>query len=71
MMDSSHTIQLNGAALTIDPGETIASLLQKLALDPRQVAVERNREIVPRAHYGETRLERADAIEIVTFVGGG
>jgi thiamine biosynthesis protein ThiS len=35
------------------------------------VAVERNREIVPKSAYGETRLAEGDRIEIVQFVGGG
>ena len=36
-----------------------------------RAAVERNREIVPRARYPETRLEAGDALEVVELVGGG
>jgi thiamine biosynthesis protein ThiS len=35
------------------------------------VAVERNREVVPRARHGETLLVAGDRLEVVTFVGGG
>jgi sulfur carrier protein len=35
------------------------------------VAVERNREIVPKSMYRATRLAEGDRIEIVQFVGGG
>lgn len=52
-------------------GLTVAELLRELGLDFRQVAVERNREIVPRARHGETVLADGDQLEVVTFVGGG
>ena len=45
--------------------------MQTLSLNPRQVAVERNREIVPKSAYGEVTLSAGDQIEIVQFIGGG
>ncbi len=36
-----------------------------------RVAVELNREIVPRARWAETPLHDGDQLEIVHFVGGG
>ena len=65
------TIVLNGEDHDVTAGTTVASLLDSLELDPRQVAVERNREIVPRVAYGATPLADGDALEVVTFVGGG
>ncbi|MCA9636824.1 MAG: sulfur carrier protein ThiS [Myxococcales bacterium] len=65
------TIVLNGEPTPIPEGESVAGLLAHLGLDPRQVAVERNREIVPRAEYPEATLAEGDHLEIVTFVGGG
>jgi len=50
---------------------SVAELLARLSLEPRRVAVERNRQIVPRARYAETLLSEDDALEIVTLVGGG
>lgn len=50
---------------------TVASLVAELRLDPRQVAIEKNREIIPRSTYGQEMLAEGDAIEIVAFVGGG
>lgn len=64
-------IVLNGDALALAPGTTVAALVASLGLDPRQVAVERNREIVPRATYERTELHEGDHLEVVTFVGGG
>jgi thiamine biosynthesis protein ThiS len=64
-------IVLNGDTRPIQDGQTVAGLLAELGLDSRQVAVERNREIVPRAEHGQTVLADGDQLEVVTFVGGG
>ena len=63
-------ILLNGAPAT-PQASTIAALVAELRLNPRQVAIERNREIVPRSTYGDTALCEGDVIEVVAFVGGG
>jgi thiamine biosynthesis protein ThiS len=65
------TIIVNGEPRATQDGQTVAELLRELGLDPRQVAVERNREIVPRAEHGQAVLDDGDELEIVTFVGGG
>ena len=52
-------------------GLSIAAMLGELGLDPRKVAVERNREIVPRGTFDEAQVSEGDAFEIVHFVGGG
>lgn len=64
-------IQLNGESRTLAAGSTIASLVAELGLDPKRVAVERNREISPRSLWEQTALQPDDALEIVHFVGGG
>jgi len=62
---------VNGEARPLSDAATVADLLSDLRLDPEQVAVERNLDIVPRNRYGETTLAAGDVLEIVTFVGGG
>jgi sulfur carrier protein len=64
-------ILLNGAGHELPEGETVAGLIERLGLAPVRVAVERNREIVPRSDYPATRLREGDTVEVVTFVGGG
>lgn len=64
-------ITLNGQPHEVPPETTLSDLLRMLNLRPEHVAVERNREVVPRARHAETRLEPGDAIELVTLVGGG
>jgi thiamine biosynthesis protein ThiS len=64
-------LTVNGEPLSLTRGTTLVGLLAELGLDVRKVAVERNREIVPRSTYAEVVLEDADAVEIVHFIGGG
>jgi thiamine biosynthesis protein ThiS len=65
------TIVLNGEAHPIADGTTVAALVAALGLSPQQVAVEKNREIVPRGAHADELLRDGDQLEIVTFVGGG
>ena len=65
------TIRLNGEPREIAPDTSLAELLESLALSNAPCAVEINREVVPRATHEERLLIEGDAIEIVTFVGGG
>ena len=51
--------------------ELAATLLDRLELDRRKVAVELNEEIVHRSRYAETALSSGDSLEIVHFIGGG
>ena len=55
------------------PGETqtVAQLLQSLALRSRRVAVELNGTIVHPSRFDEATVKDKDTIEIVAFVGGG
>lgn len=62
---------LNGEAAEAVEGATVAVLLEQLGFPHKGVAVERNREIVPKSAYAHTALSEGDRIEIVQFVGGG
>jgi thiamine biosynthesis protein ThiS len=65
-------IVVNGEARSISEGSSLADLLLLLGLDDRsRLAVERNREVVPRSRLAATPLAAGDRVEIVTFVGGG
>ena len=65
------TITVNGDAVAVGEGETVAALLVRLGKSPKYLAVERNGELVPRARHGEVVLVADDCVEIVTLVGGG
>ena len=69
--DGTLSILVNGAEHRLRVGVSVAELAQELGLDPNRVAVERNREIVPRSTLAAVMVEAGDEYEIVTFVGGG
>lgn len=69
--DLTIAITLNGEARRVSAGLTIAGLAAELGLAPEKVAVERNREIVPRSTLSLAMVADGDEIEIVHFVGGG
>ncbi len=64
------TLTLNGEAHRTD-AVTIADLLKELGLAGQAVAVEVNRQVVPRRQHDQTHLSEGDHIELVTLVGGG
>ncbi len=70
-MSEAIEITVNGNLQTLADGTTVAGLLAQLEIDRTRVAVERNREIVPKSTYDDVRLRAGDSLEIVTFVGGG
>jgi thiamine biosynthesis protein ThiS len=50
---------------------TLAALVERLGMKADRVAVELNRDIVPRTAWAETTLHNGDRLEVVHFVGGG
>ncbi len=64
-------IVVNGEEKDLRQGISIKELIEELELGGRRVAVELNREIVPREFWTDKRLDENDAVEIVQFVGGG
>ena len=64
-------LTINGEVREVPGGLTLTALLEHLALTDGPVAIERNREVVPRSQHGQVRLEAGDVLEIVQFVGGG
>jgi len=65
---------INGEAhdwsATTEP-PTVADLLVRQNLAGKAVAVEVNRQLVPRKLHATTRLQDGDRVELVTLVGGG
>jgi sulfur carrier protein len=62
---------VNGAAQRLEAQIDVASLLKKLDMAGKKVAVERNGEIVPKSAHAQTLIGDGDRLEIVVAVGGG
>ncbi|RMH57783.1 MAG: sulfur carrier protein ThiS [Candidatus Hydrogenedentota bacterium] len=66
------TIILNGKERSVpETVRTVADLVEHLGLKDRPIAVEVNRELVPRASHPHHGLSSGDRVEILQFVGGG
>ena len=50
---------------------TIQQYLQTQGHAAARVAVEQNGRIVPKSAYAAQSIEDGDAVEVVSFVGGG
>ncbi|MCA8985242.1 MAG: sulfur carrier protein ThiS [Planctomycetaceae bacterium] len=64
-------ILVNGEERTVPEQSSVADLLSDLRHNPRFLAVEKNKVLIPRGRHAECLLEPGDRIEIVTLVGGG
>ena len=64
-------IHLNGEAREVAEPITIAELLESAGYAQRRVAVEVNRDIVPKSRHSAHRLHDGDRVEIVQAIGGG
>ena len=68
------TLQINGEQRDLGSTPvpfTLAALVEILGMKADRVAVELNRDIVPRDRWTETQLAEGDRLEVVHFVGGG
>ncbi len=64
-------LTINGEERTFAALPNLAALVEQLGMKSDRVAVELNRDIVPRTRWSETPLKDGDRLEIVHFVGGG
>jgi sulfur carrier protein len=64
-------ILINGEATEIPQDLSMAALIERLDLSGKRVAVEVNRDLVPRSRFETHRLAPGDRVEIIHAVGGG
>jgi thiamine biosynthesis protein ThiS len=62
---------VNGEDREFSSVSTVSALLVQLGMKPDRVAVELNRDLLPRDRWDRTKLSDGDKLEIVHFVGGG
>jgi sulfur carrier protein len=70
-MSPTINLQVNGDRHTSTSNLNVPDFLTSIGLNPRQVAVEYNGEILHRQLWQNTMLQDGDRLEIVTIVGGG
>lgn len=67
----SIAITLNGEPHALEREISVTQLVESLKVKLSRVAVELNREVVPKANYEDTIIRAGDVIEVINFVGGG
>jgi sulfur carrier protein len=67
----SMEVIVNGRGVELQAPATLLSLLEQLGHGERRVAVEVNREIVPRSQHASYQLGAGDRVELVQAMGGG
>ena len=64
-------IRLNGKFIKIQDKTTLLSLMKKLKVPIKKVAIELNQTIVNKKSLDKIKLKKNNKIEIVHFIGGG
>ena len=64
-------ITVNGTPTDIPNDLSMAGLIKQLDLTGKRLAVEVNRELVPRSQFDSHQLTADDRVEIIHAVGGG
>ena len=64
-------ITLNGERTDVPGRPTVLDVITARGLADKPVAVEVNKQLVPRKQHATHVLDEGDVVELVTFVGGG
>lgn len=64
-------ITINGKVETLEENTTILDFIKLKGLNPENVAVEYNLNIVKNEEWSKTILKENDNLEVLSFVGGG
>ena len=62
---------INGKTEQLPDDISAAQLIERLGLGNERLAMEVNREIVPRSKFASFRFSPGDEVEIVRAIGGG
>jgi sulfur carrier protein len=62
---------VNGEPKQVPEHTNITQLIEMMGLAGKRLAMEINREIVPRSTFDSRELQPGDQVEIVQAIGGG
>ena len=64
-------LQINGQTKDFSDIKNLAGIVSQFSKDSKTIIAEVNGAIVPSIQWDKTPVKDGDAIELVTFVGGG
>jgi len=70
-MAGAIRVTINGEAKALPRPMSVAELVEHLGLKSGRVAVELDREVVPKSRHSEVQVNDGAVLEIVQAVGGG
>ena len=71
MKKNKIQIYINGKKKNIDIKYSLIDVLKDYSLKDKLIAVEINREIIPKSNYKNKKINQNDRIEILELIGGG
>ena len=71
MKNNKIQIYINGKKQIVNNNYSLLEILKVFSIKNKLVAVEINKEIVPKSKYKTIKIKNKDKIEILEMIGGG
>ena len=71
MKNNKIQIYINGKKKNININCNLINILEEYSLKNKMVAIEINKEVIPKSNYKTKKLNKNDRIEILELIGGG
>ena len=71
MKKNKIQIYINGKKKNINSNFNLINIVEKYSLKNKLIAVEINREVIPKSSYKSIKINKNDRIEILELIGGG
>ena len=71
MKKNKIQIYINGKKEKVDIDCKLIDILKILSLKNKFIAIEVNKEVVPKSEYKNKKINQNDIIEILELIGGG
>ena len=71
MKNNKIEIYINGEKKIVNNKYNLQEVLNIFSIKSKLVAVEVNKEVVPKSHYKSKKIVRNDKIEVLELIGGG
>ena len=71
MKNKKIQIYINGKKKIINVNYNLINILEDFSLKNKIIAIELNKEVVPKSKYKTKKIKQNDRIEILELIGGG
>ena len=65
------SIYINGQKKLVNVNNSLLDILETLNIQSNFIAIELNKEIIPKSVYSSKKILEGDSIEILEMIGGG